>query len=61
MTATHLLMAVGTTIYIIAAVKLEERDLMAAHPEYAQYRRKVPALIPSLTRRLTPTTKVEAA
>ncbi|MEO1082152.1 MAG: methanethiol S-methyltransferase [Pseudomonadota bacterium] len=52
MTATHLLLALGTTAYILIAIKLEERDLEAAHPEYAQYKRKVPALIPSLTRRL---------
>ena len=29
-----------------------KRDLMDMHPEYAQYKRKVPALFPSLTRRL---------
>ncbi|MEM9314007.1 MAG: methanethiol S-methyltransferase [Pseudomonadota bacterium] len=52
MTATHLLLALGTTAYILIAIKLEERDLEAAHPEYAQYKRKVPALIPSVTRRL---------
>ena len=61
MTVTHLLLAAGSTAYIILGVKLEERDLIAAHPEYAQYKRKVPALIPSLTRRLTPATKAQTA
>ena len=52
MTVTHLVFAVGSTLYILGGIYLEERDLMAAHPEYAQYRRKVPALIPSFRRRL---------
>ena len=33
-------------------IKLEERDLQAMHPEYTQYESKVPALLPSFTRRL---------
>ena len=61
MTVTHLLMAVGTTVYILGAIKLEERDLEAAHPEYRQYKRKVPALVPSLSRRLTAKAEVQAA
>ncbi|MEM1402619.1 MAG: methanethiol S-methyltransferase [Pseudomonadota bacterium] len=61
MTVTHLLLAAGSTAYIILGVKLEERDLIAAHPEYAQYKRKVPALIPSLTRRLAPAAKAQTA
>ena len=52
MTATHFVLAVATTLYIIAGVQLEERDLEARLPEYRQYRAKVPALIPSLRRYL---------
>lgn len=53
MTVTHLVFAAISTAYIFIGIKLEERDLMNAHPEYAQYRRKVPALIPSFRRRLS--------
>jgi protein-S-isoprenylcysteine O-methyltransferase Ste14 len=48
MTAAHLLFAVGTTVYILAAIRWEERDLVAAHPEYAAYRRRVAMLVPRL-------------
>ncbi|MNP20787.1 hypothetical protein D3C76_1133770 [compost metagenome] len=46
MTATHLLFAVLTSLYILAAIQLEERDLLREHPEYADYRRQVPMLLP---------------
>ena len=50
MTAAHVLFAAVTTAYILAAVVLEERDLVAAHPEYEAYRRRVPMLLPRVGR-----------
>lgn len=48
MTAAHLLFAVGMTAYILAAIPWEERDLIAAHREYAAYREEVPMFLPRL-------------
>src|SRR5688572_29647582 len=49
MTLAHLLFAIATTAYIVIAIQLEERDLVAEHgAEYAQYRREVPMLVPGL-------------
>jgi methanethiol S-methyltransferase len=49
MTAAHLVFAVGMTAYILIAIRYEERDLVEFHgPEYAEYRRQVPMLIPKL-------------
>ena len=61
MTVTHLVFAAVSTLYILVGIKLEERDLEAMHPEYAQYKRKVPALIPSLSRRLKAGAQVQGA
>lgn len=49
MSAAHLFFALVTTLYILVAVRLEERDLMAVHPEYRDYRERVPMLLPRLT------------
>ena len=47
MTATHLVFAVLMTVYILIAIPLEERDLLAHFGEkYAQYRRSVGGLLP---------------
>lgn len=50
MTGSHLLFAIVTTVYILAAIRWEERDLMRAHPEYAGYRRRVGMLWPRMRR-----------
>ena len=47
MTTGHALFAAVTTVYILIAIKLEERDLIAMlGAAYANYRERVPALIP---------------
>jgi methanethiol S-methyltransferase len=51
MTVTHLVFALATSAYILVAIQLEERDLVAAHPEYQDYRRRVPMLVPFMKRR----------
>jgi protein-S-isoprenylcysteine O-methyltransferase Ste14 len=50
MTAAHLFFALMTTAYILVAIQLEERDLIAEHQEYANYRQQVPMLVPGATR-----------
>ena len=56
MTAGRLLFAAVMTSYILLALQIEEHDLMAAlGTQYAQYRRRVPMLIPGLGRRRTDT------
>jgi protein-S-isoprenylcysteine O-methyltransferase Ste14 len=58
MTLTHLVFAIATTLYILIAIQLEEHDLTAEHSEYAQYRRRVPMLVPFLKRRHGPPPQV---
>lgn len=46
MTAAHLLLAIGLTAYIFMGIRLEEKDLVDALPEYEEYRRQVPMILP---------------
>jgi protein-S-isoprenylcysteine O-methyltransferase Ste14 len=46
MTAAHLFFAIMTAAYILVAIRLEERDLETFHPEYAEYKRRTPMLVP---------------
>jgi methanethiol S-methyltransferase len=49
MTLAHLVFAFATTAYVVLAIQFEERDLLTEHgAAYAEYRRKVPMLLPAL-------------
>jgi len=55
MGAAHLVFAIMTAAYILVAIQLEERDLVAEHGEaYKSYRQRVPMLIPGTARRGLP-------
>ena len=61
MTVTHLVFATACSAYMLIGIQLEENDLVAAHPEYEEYKRKVPALVPSARRHLKPDTTAQTA
>ncbi|MFL6210612.1 MAG: methanethiol S-methyltransferase [Pyrinomonadaceae bacterium] len=47
MTVGHLVFAIATTVYMLIAIQLEERDLASIHgPAYEEYRKQVPMLLP---------------
>ncbi len=50
MTVAHLVFALATSIYILIGIQLEEHDLQDMHPEYRDYKKRVPMLIPSIAR-----------
>ena len=60
MTVAHLAFALATSAYILVAIQLEERDLLEAHPEYCEYRKQVPMIVPFLRKRLNKDTFVDA-
>jgi methanethiol S-methyltransferase len=52
MSVSHLVFAIATTAYILIAIQLEERDLVAHHGEvYAVYKERVPMLVPFTRKR----------
>ncbi len=62
MTAAHLLFAMLTTAYILIAIRYEERDLVVIHGDvYADYRRRVPMLVPRISQKYEETPAIAEA
>jgi protein-S-isoprenylcysteine O-methyltransferase Ste14 len=62
MTVAHLVFALVTTGYILAAIPLEEADLEQLHGEsYRRYRRSVGMLLPRIGRRARTRSAIETA
>jgi protein-S-isoprenylcysteine O-methyltransferase Ste14 len=62
MSLTHLLFALATTGYILVAIQLEERDLVASLGDaYRDYRKEVPMLVPFTRRRVARTAVAPAS
>ena len=61
MTVAHLVFALATSVYMLIGIQLEENDLADAHPEYGEYKNRVPMLIPSLKRFVKPKLDVAEA
>ncbi len=57
MTAVHFFFAAITTAYILIAIQLEERDLVNALDGYADYKRRVPMLVPFTKKKPAPATR----
>ena len=59
MTMAHLVFALLCTAYIFVGVRLEEKDLESALPEYKQYKKAVPMFMPNIGKRSSPAVALE--
>ena len=50
MTVSHLAFAVASSIYILMAIRWEEKDLVDSLPEYRKYREETPMLVPRVVK-----------